>query len=246
MVDSPISEVLLVIAGSQVRLGHGQHVVGRSIECDVCLDDPRSSRRHAVIAIGSDRVAVRDLGSTNGVVVNGERIDAPRQLDEGDKIAIGSEIILVRRIRRAGAASSIPPGPKRAKTAPTPLHEPEDPTLSRAMRAATTLSHSLAPPGQAVEAFGLVIEAGAKALAEGRAERAEKLLEPVLVEVLATLRAGIPVESGIVALAAEQAARLFLATHKMPWLEYVYDLYDKLGAPIPPHVAALLAQAEQG
>jgi pSer/pThr/pTyr-binding forkhead associated (FHA) protein len=63
-------------------------LVGRHIECDVRLDSPKISRRHCCIALAYDRVLIRDLGSRNGVRVNGRVVDESR-LFYGDELAIG-------------------------------------------------------------------------------------------------------------------------------------------------------------
>lgn len=62
--------------------------VGRSEECDIFLLDPSVSRRHAVVAIEGGAPIVRDVGSTNGTLVNGERVKE-RQLAEGDEVTFG-------------------------------------------------------------------------------------------------------------------------------------------------------------
>ncbi len=49
-------------------------VVGRHLDCDACLNSARVSRRHCCLALGDDEVLVRDLGSTNGLMVNGVRV----------------------------------------------------------------------------------------------------------------------------------------------------------------------------
>ena len=55
--------------------------VGREDDCDVQFSDRSVSRRHCAIALVNDRCCVRDLGSTNGTHVNGERV-------ESDKIVV--------------------------------------------------------------------------------------------------------------------------------------------------------------
>lgn len=62
--------------------------VGRSEECDVFLLDPSVSRRHAVVAVEGGAPIVRDLGSTNGTFVNGERVKT-QKLAEGDEVTFG-------------------------------------------------------------------------------------------------------------------------------------------------------------
>jgi pSer/pThr/pTyr-binding forkhead associated (FHA) protein len=70
----------------------GSLVIGRSRSCDVTLASPDASRRHAeIVAVPSGHL-VRDLGSTNGTMVNGERVDE-RPLAGGDRIEIGNELL---------------------------------------------------------------------------------------------------------------------------------------------------------
>ncbi len=63
-------------------------LIGRHVECDVRLDSPKVSRRHCCVATAYDRVLIRDLGSRNGVRVNGRLLDESRLLP-GDELAIG-------------------------------------------------------------------------------------------------------------------------------------------------------------
>lgn len=72
----------------------GRFLIGRGTDCQLSLDDPLVSRRHAVIAVAEDgRATVEDLGSRNGVFLNGARVDKPERLDDGDVIRIGSQDI---------------------------------------------------------------------------------------------------------------------------------------------------------
>lgn len=64
-------------------------LLGRHEECDVQLQSAKISRRHCVIAIVDDRLVIRDLGSTNGIRVNGVR-HAEADLQHGDELAIGN------------------------------------------------------------------------------------------------------------------------------------------------------------
>src|ERR671922_1916191 len=70
-------------------LGQAGAVLGRSREADVVLEDPNVSRRHAEIRPSGGSWIVRDLGSTNGVKVNGRRIQGPQSLKPGDTIELG-------------------------------------------------------------------------------------------------------------------------------------------------------------
>ncbi len=63
-------------------------LVGRHPECDVRLDSPKISRRHCCLALAYDRVLITDLGSRNGLRVNGVVVEQV-QLFPGDEVAIG-------------------------------------------------------------------------------------------------------------------------------------------------------------
>ena len=76
-----------------VALGKkGSLVIGRSRTCDLTLASPDASRRHAEIVTLASGYLVRDLGSTNGTWVNGERIEE-RPLRSGDRIEIGGDLM---------------------------------------------------------------------------------------------------------------------------------------------------------
>ncbi|HVL97863.1 MAG TPA: DUF3662 and FHA domain-containing protein [Egibacteraceae bacterium] len=62
--------------------------VGRLPSCDIVLDDPSVSRRHARVARGDGRWTVEDLGSTNGLHVNGKAVGRA-QLQDGDRVEFG-------------------------------------------------------------------------------------------------------------------------------------------------------------
>jgi pSer/pThr/pTyr-binding forkhead associated (FHA) protein len=63
-------------------------VVGRSREADIVISDPNISRRHAELRRGDEGWQVVDLGSTNGIKVNGRRVDQ-QALRPGDQITVG-------------------------------------------------------------------------------------------------------------------------------------------------------------
>jgi EmrB/QacA subfamily drug resistance transporter len=78
--------------GRTVPLGDSVSV-GRSPDCDVMLIDAEASRTHLRIVTEGDRVFVEDLASTNGTYVNGERILHRRELQLGDRIEVGADVI---------------------------------------------------------------------------------------------------------------------------------------------------------
>jgi len=62
--------------------------IGRAPDNDIVVDNKRSSRYHAEIQWEKHHYVLLDLGSTNGTFVNGERLIAPHQLKDGDRVEI--------------------------------------------------------------------------------------------------------------------------------------------------------------
>jgi hypothetical protein len=73
-------------------------VLGRSAGCDIRLDDPNVSRRHAELRQQGTSYWIVDLDSTNGVEVNGARVERAK-LDQGDTVTLGeSELVFSREL----------------------------------------------------------------------------------------------------------------------------------------------------
>jgi hypothetical protein len=83
---------ILVAEGKRYAVGPGGATIGRSRECDIVLNDSNVSRRHAELRPLGDGWTVTDLGSTNGVRVNGREVRAnePQPLQAGDRIDVGT------------------------------------------------------------------------------------------------------------------------------------------------------------
>jgi hypothetical protein len=82
------SPARLVVDGKRHELDKRAVVLGRSRECDIRLEDPNVSRRHAEIRQENGAYWIVDLGSTNGVEVNGERVERAR-LTGDERIVLG-------------------------------------------------------------------------------------------------------------------------------------------------------------
>jgi hypothetical protein len=73
----------------------GTLVLGRGTDVDLQLHDTGVSRRHAEVRVVDDHVEVHDLGSTNGLTVNGRRVSAAT-LTDGDVLVVGSSQLTFR------------------------------------------------------------------------------------------------------------------------------------------------------
>jgi hypothetical protein len=87
----PAPQTAIVVAeGRRMVVGATGAVIGRSRDCDIVLGDHNVSRRHAEIRPMDDGWAVNDLGSTNGVLVNGRRISGTQALRGGERVELGT------------------------------------------------------------------------------------------------------------------------------------------------------------
>jgi hypothetical protein len=72
-----------------------RHVrLGRRPECDLTIPEPEVSRRHASLHWRADGWYLLDHGSTNGTFINGNRLDVPTRLANGDEIHLGRRVRL--------------------------------------------------------------------------------------------------------------------------------------------------------
>ncbi|AEM80067.1 FhaA domain-containing protein [Streptomyces violaceusniger] len=83
------------INGSRHQISRPTLVLGRSTDADVRIDDPGVSRRHCEIRVGTPPT-VQDLGSTNGIVVDGQHTTRAT-LRDGSRIVVGSTTIVYRQ-----------------------------------------------------------------------------------------------------------------------------------------------------
>jgi pSer/pThr/pTyr-binding forkhead associated (FHA) protein len=82
-----------------ITLRTGKLYLGRSPECELAISDPAVSRRHARLWVSANQIVIEDLGSQNGVLVNGTRIQGPCELRAGDRVRICShELELVEHL----------------------------------------------------------------------------------------------------------------------------------------------------
>jgi hypothetical protein len=85
---------LLMVEDRRMVVGPGGVTLGRSRQCDIVLNDPNVSREHAEIRPRGGSWVVSDLGSTNGVSVNGRRIERPEVVKAGDEIELGTSTVV--------------------------------------------------------------------------------------------------------------------------------------------------------
>ncbi|MGY1836738.1 FhaA domain-containing protein [Blastococcus sp. SYSU DS0510] len=91
------THVLLVDGpGTRHELTTGRNVIGRGTEADIRIPDTGVSRKHVDVVLDGDIATVEDLGSTNGTLVNGRRVNR-QALSDGDVIRIGHSVLVYRQ-----------------------------------------------------------------------------------------------------------------------------------------------------
>lgn len=147
--------------GCLVPLEKAIVLIGRQSDCDVVLTSSRKvSRKHCCVAQVDNYFVVRDLGSTNGITINGGRIRKEAKVKLGDVIAVGD--VLFRFQAEPQSRGSIPaaPAPAASKQAPVPYDvsgelpvvlDEDDEELGEAMQGDFLLEPSVAKFGVPVD-----------------------------------------------------------------------------------------------
>lgn len=247
LLSSGLRRFRLRYRGSDLDLAPGEFVIGRSADCSLALDDPLVSRRHAVFRVSADGLTVEDLGSRNGVTVNGERAAGRKELRHLDRVALGSEEMVIVEV---GA-------PREAKVTGlmsvcTACRMPTDPDAPRCSHcgaptgpsplAGQTLELKNWPPTSAgkldsgddedtrrASSFALLAGIGGKALALGRVEEAERLLGGLLADVLTKAQSGKPPPDDSLRDAVRYAIRLAELSGRGRWLDWVFQVHEATG-----------------
>jgi pSer/pThr/pTyr-binding forkhead associated (FHA) protein len=197
-------------------------LVGRGSDSDIVLTGPLVSRRHAEFHETEAGIVVIDLGSQNGVLVNGTPISGPTALLLGDKVTVGDDEfelteIPAERLQRASGFERTPT--RESSRAPVSTRERTPEEASVATRRA--------------DALHLLSNVADKALALGRGAEAEHVLGTHLVATLSDAVAGRVVAPEVARIAAQYAVKLATATGKASWLDFAFRLYEALRETIP-------------
>ncbi len=95
---APPSIVTLRSGSREFELLDGVNIVGRGPDAAIRLNAPGISRHHARIIVRNGHITIEDLGSKNGTYVGGQRINATRELKDGDEIRLSRELLVVHKI----------------------------------------------------------------------------------------------------------------------------------------------------
>jgi pSer/pThr/pTyr-binding forkhead associated (FHA) protein len=226
-----LTRVRLRHRGHELLLTEGIYLIGRDASCHILLDDAKVSRRHARINVRGEQVSIDDLGSMNGLYVNGVRLTGSQPLFDGDWLTAGSEeleVLIGDPNRRRTAASTQDeftpvPSSNEAETTRRISEAPDDPETTQKSRALEILA-SIAD----------------RAFDAGRLEDAEDLLKTTLLDMAQEASLGHGLEEESLDFAIRYALRLAQAHGTSRWFDFTVDLLKAQRAPCTQAVATSL------
>ncbi|HEY2407652.1 MAG TPA: FHA domain-containing protein [Polyangiaceae bacterium] len=207
--------------GVEHRITKVSTLLGRGSGADIILAGGLVSRLHARLTIGDQGISIEDLGSRNGVLVNGERIAAATPLTPGDNICLGDTALVLTQLEVT---------PIRQSATITDGRAPRDSDL---VPAGTYASDDISIATRRADAFQLLAGVVDKALTLGRGEEAERLIATHLVAALSDASTGRGLPPELARSASQYAIKLGLATGKAGWLDFPFRMYRALGTVMP-------------
>lgn len=209
--------------GTDLELSPGEFVVGRSSACNLALDDALVSRRHAMLIVGETGVTVEDLGSRNGIMVNGHKAEGRVPVRHLDRVTVGSHELVLVELKDAAHGSPTLVG----------VTLRDIPGLPRD----TTPGVPDGPPSEDLTGAQVMLTGLAdKAIGLGRFEEAERVLTKLLEPLLQRARSGATIPPARLDEATRYAIRLAEGLRKHSWLDWVFDVHAATGT--------LIAEAE--
>jgi ribosomal protein L40E len=229
----------------------GEFAIGRSSSCNLALADGLVSRKHAVLHVGPDAVVVEDLGSRNGVAVNGVRIKSPRRLAHMDRVYIGSqELVMIDAARMRDGANETAEyvvcekcgaingsAKRRCGECGLRLSSTAGETLVSGNNGVDSSSHAWgAEDTRTARALDVIAGIASKAIAMGRFEEAERILLPHLDNILERALAHRPLSDSekddpnvLFAGATSYALQLAQGLKNTKWIDWVFRVHTATG-----------------
>jgi DNA-binding winged helix-turn-helix (wHTH) protein len=112
---APSLRVEVVENGRRHALREGDNVIGRATDCEVSIELASVSRHHAIIALNSGQMTVRDLGSKNGTFVCGRRVEGTVPIASGERMRTGSVTLEISSSSPDSLTATSGPGTTRKK-----------------------------------------------------------------------------------------------------------------------------------
>ncbi len=212
---------------------HGPELLlGRSGDCHITLEDPLVSRTHARIVVEPEP-GIEDLGSRNGVKVNGQRIQGRARLADGDRIRLGTQELVFTVVRRRQREPRPTGFMRNCQACGTPFPEgaPQCPHCGAVQTEReeedTTISGLLMEPSRSWT-FQLLGEVIDRAIRSGRTGEADRLLRRASGELEVQIQQRAPLDLNQVEHISTHALRLAKAQGTPEWVAWVMRIHQEL------------------
>ncbi len=215
---------------------HGPEIViGRSPDCQITIEDPLVSRQHARILIDTTGARVIDLGSRNGVRINGSLIRGEAQLRHNDRLRLGTQDLVFLAIDETGSRQSRVTGFMthcQRCGRPFPGESAACPHCGEASfdvdsNTYDTITGMPGLTGQAAWTFQLLGEVIERALATGRKSEAERMMQRAASDMEERLRVGAKLDAKHLAKVALYALRLARLKGQPEWAEWALTVHKE-------------------
>jgi hypothetical protein len=227
-------------------LPRGATILGRSSDCHVTIEDQLVSRHHARIVLDGDRAVLYDLGSRNGVKVNGTAIKDPTELKDGDRLRIGTQELVFCRVESAPSAAAKTTGFLRHCARcrmPYPQEAGACPNCGATEALdEETLSGQFGAAAQAIWSVQLFLEVLERALSLQRFDDVNRILRRATIQLEERLARGDDIEPAQLAKLADGASRASVALGDPTWGLWVAQIYRRVPIVMPEEVVHRLGE----
>ena len=219
-------------------LPYGVTLIGRSVECHLTIEDALVSRHHARLIVSDEGVQIEDLGSRNGVRVNGTPVKRSTELKSGDRVRLGVQELLFTRVDDNGRVHARTTGQLRlcAKCRqPYPREMVACPNCEATEQTDEETITGSGSENAHAWTVQLFVEAIGRALRLGRVADAGSLLRRAALQIDELVAGGGSVDEEALAALAIEATRTALATEEPTWAVWALEAYGR-SRTIPPRV----------
>jgi uncharacterized Zn finger protein (UPF0148 family) len=227
----------------------GETILGRSPDCHVTIEDPLVSRQHARVYLQGDQATVEDLGSRNGVRVNGRPIKGQALLADGDRLRIGTQELVFCQVKNTPDHPTKRTGFLR-HCARCGMPYPEEmgicPTCGATDASEEETISGLVGESKQNWSLQLMVEVIDRALSLHRPADAQRLLSRATSALNERIDGGEQVDRSQLDALSSCAARLAEQQGMGQWLEWSLSRHAQLGQLPPPIVIEKLLTLPRG
>ncbi|MCC7541709.1 MAG: FHA domain-containing protein [Deltaproteobacteria bacterium] len=213
-------------ATHELELPEGAFTIGRSSTCDLAVDDVLVSRRHLLLRVAAEQLLAEDLGSRNGVLINGLRLARPTEIHGGDCIQVGSQEFRVLVLDSSAADPEA--GPKTGSQEGVPTSRVQ-PSGSRRLDPARVAIEPETGDTTAASIHSLLIAVADKAMNLESPEDSGRVVDNLLRSLWGAIARGVPPAEEHLRGTTKFLLTLAEKTTHGSWLDKLFELYGACG-----------------